>query len=262
MGSRSLGLSRDDLSIILADTQSFFSSRAAAVFDREIRTFHGKHVASGPRLHIDIPRIERFAYRYCGAVSTAAAHLAERLAQSMASRQRLNRRQVQVIKQEVAEFIAQKASPGAARDISTLVFGYRTTNGKEIEQTLSRFFAKYVNRGDLTKAADDRLRLALALHGEARSKRTRKAGREALQPKGLRNLPQKKHDHLRFMETANLTERQWDCYSLKFEYWIPITEIARRLGLHHSTVQEHIAQARKRIDNAWGRKAPSGRKRP
>lgn len=76
--------------------------------------------------------------------------------------------------------------------------------------------------------------------------------RKAKDLKGFDGLPDKKpHDHSEFIYPAKLTPRQRDCYSLRFEYDLGPTEIARRLGLtHHSTVQYHIARANAKIDGA------------
>jgi RNA polymerase sigma factor (sigma-70 family) len=49
---------------------------------------------------------------------------------------------------------------------------------------------------------------------------------------------------------GGLTDRQHQCASLKFEYELSESEIARRLGIHRSTVQEHLEAARKRLDAA------------
>jgi DNA-binding CsgD family transcriptional regulator len=60
-------------------------------------------------------------------------------------------------------------------------------------------------------------------------------------------LPEKKEDFSRYMDGANLTDRQRDCFSLKFEYGLTFTAVAERLGIHRTTVEEHIAAAKRRI---------------
>ena len=73
-------------------------------------------------------------------------------------------------------------------------------------------------------------------------------------PKGYDGLPQKKTDLSKYIDGARLTERQRDCFSLKYEYRLPEPQIAMRLGLkHHSTVQEHIALAKAKVDMARNR---------
>ncbi len=80
----------------------------------------------------------------------------------------------------------------------------------------------------------------------------RVANAKASQPRGLSKLPQKRVDLSNYLDPANLTERQRECISLSLEHSLPQSEIARRLGLHHSTVQEHIRAAARAIDRARG----------
>lgn len=67
-------------------------------------------------------------------------------------------------------------------------------------------------------------------------------------PKSLDGLGQKRTDLSRYLEAADLTERQWECASMKYEYSLSIVEIARRLGIHRSTVQESLHAANKRLE--------------
>jgi DNA-directed RNA polymerase specialized sigma24 family protein len=48
----------------------------------------------------------------------------------------------------------------------------------------------------------------------------------------------------------NLTEKQQQAFSLKFEYELGLAEIALRMGLDRKTVYEHIEAAKRRIDQA------------
>ena len=84
-------------------------------------------------------------------------------------------------------------------------------------------------------------------------KRTEEVGArpEREHPKGYDRLTQKVNDLSKYIDGAKLTERQRDCFSLKYEYVLPEPQIAMRLGLkHHSTVQEHIALAKAKVDRA------------
>jgi len=47
---------------------------------------------------------------------------------------------------------------------------------------------------------------------------------------------------------SGLTEAQRECFSLRFEYGLKVTEIAERLGKHYSTVQQHISAAEIKIE--------------
>jgi DNA-binding CsgD family transcriptional regulator len=60
-------------------------------------------------------------------------------------------------------------------------------------------------------------------------------------------LPPKKHDLSRYLEVANLTPKQHECASLKWEYEFTVTEIARRQHITRKTVDEHLAAAQKRM---------------
>jgi DNA-binding CsgD family transcriptional regulator len=63
-------------------------------------------------------------------------------------------------------------------------------------------------------------------------------------------LPAKRTDLSRYMDQAQLTDRQCECFSLKFEYQLPVIAIAERLHIHRKTVDEHIEAANRRIELA------------
>ncbi len=52
---------------------------------------------------------------------------------------------------------------------------------------------------------------------------------------------------LRILEQADLTPTQLEVLKLKYEYGLSVTEIARYLGLHHSTVAERLNRAEKKL---------------
>ena len=60
-------------------------------------------------------------------------------------------------------------------------------------------------------------------------------------------LPAKQIDLSRYMDQAQLTDRQRECLSLKVEYGLPVIAIAERLHIHRKTVDEHIEAANRRI---------------
>lgn len=80
---------------------------------------------------------------------------------------------------------------------------------------------------------------------------------EASAEPDLTDLPPKKQDLERYFD--GLTEIQKQCVSLAWEYGLRVTEIARRMGRHHSTVQEALDAAKKRIEIAQS--VEKGRKR-
>ena len=47
------------------------------------------------------------------------------------------------------------------------------------------------------------------------------------------------------MLAAQLTNKQYDCYSLANEYQRPMTEVEQRMGITRKTIHEHIAAAEK-----------------
>lgn len=65
-------------------------------------------------------------------------------------------------------------------------------------------------------------------------------------------LGKKKHDLSSYLESSKLTDRQRDCLSMKWEYELRVSEIARRLGIHRSTVEEHIKAGTDALDNERG----------
>jgi DNA-binding CsgD family transcriptional regulator len=54
-------------------------------------------------------------------------------------------------------------------------------------------------------------------------------------------------DLSRYLDAAGLTGRQLECYSLKTEYGLTVTEIARRIKISRKTVDQHIASAQKKM---------------
>jgi DNA-binding CsgD family transcriptional regulator len=62
-------------------------------------------------------------------------------------------------------------------------------------------------------------------------------------------LPAKRSDWSRYFDAANLTKNQREVASLKLEYEMTVAQIARQLKLHRSTVDEHLATAKKKIEH-------------
>jgi DNA-binding CsgD family transcriptional regulator len=60
----------------------------------------------------------------------------------------------------------------------------------------------------------------------------------------------KKNDLSRYLDSANLTDRQYQCMSLKFEYGLPVSEIATELKLHRKTVDQHITSAQAKMQSS------------
>jgi DNA-binding CsgD family transcriptional regulator len=60
----------------------------------------------------------------------------------------------------------------------------------------------------------------------------------------------KKLDLSRYFTAANLTDKQYECYSLKFEYGLTVSAIARELNRNRKTIDQHIASAQIKMRSA------------
>jgi DNA-binding CsgD family transcriptional regulator len=57
----------------------------------------------------------------------------------------------------------------------------------------------------------------------------------------------KKHDLSRYFDSAKLTERQYQCASLRWEYELSVSAIARELHLSRKTVDQHLSAVQKKM---------------
>jgi len=73
------------------------------------------------------------------------------------------------------------------------------------------------------------------------------------QPKGFEGLGQKRTDFSMYIAGARLTDKQRDCFSMKYEYGLGVAEIARRLEKHHSSVQYHLEAAKRKMNHSQAR---------
>jgi len=62
----------------------------------------------------------------------------------------------------------------------------------------------------------------------------------------------KRKDYSRFFIDAKLTDRQREVASLRWESGLPVLAIAKRLGTHKSTIEEHLALAQRKLGFAFG----------
>jgi hypothetical protein len=73
-------------------------------------------------------------------------------------------------------------------------------------------------------------------------------------------LGTKTNDHSGFYAAAGLTTKQHAAYSLRLEFELPLTQVARRMGIDRKTAQGHIDAAKAKIDqNYQNRRDPSAR---
>jgi len=66
---------------------------------------------------------------------------------------------------------------------------------------------------------------------------------------GTCELP-KKQDISRYLDIASLTDKQYQCASLKWEYSLSVSEIARQLHISRKTVGQHIEYAQRKMRSA------------
>ena len=102
-------------------------------------------------------------------------------------------------------------------------------------------------------------REAVSLTTEARSeirkliletlRETGPAGKSMVKEKPLR----KKLDLSAYLTGTRLTERQHECLSLRLEYGLSVNAIARRLGIHRKTVQEHLDRGQENVNHSRNR---------
>jgi predicted DNA-binding protein (UPF0251 family) len=72
-------------------------------------------------------------------------------------------------------------------------------------------------------------------------------------PESSASIPPKHSDMSQYFEPARLTPRQKDILSLRLEHGMNPHQIAKHLGLHHSTIQEHLRAGTARIQQAMER---------
>jgi DNA-binding CsgD family transcriptional regulator len=60
----------------------------------------------------------------------------------------------------------------------------------------------------------------------------------------------KKQDLSRYLDTAGLTDKQYQCASLRWEYGLSVSAIARELKLSRMTIDQHIKTAQKKFNTS------------
>jgi RNA polymerase sigma factor (sigma-70 family) len=87
---------------------------------------------------------------------------------------------------------------------------------------------------------------------EARVKLATQGAQHPVVPKlkspAKQKLGAKQQNLSNYIDGARLTEKQQECFSLRMEYGLPIAEVARHLGITRKTVDEHIAAAKKKLE--------------
>jgi DNA-binding CsgD family transcriptional regulator len=102
----------------------------------------------------------------------------------------------------------------------------------------------------IEQAADYMRQLAWMIKSNRGEMARSKGSRSNLYGKGLDGLGNKKTELSGWYADNIFTPRQRDCFSLRYEYGLPLDEIAARLKIRGQTVEEHIEAANRKIRNA------------
>jgi len=95
---------------------------------------------------------------------------------------------------------------------------------------------------------------AVGALGQPKIAPQRAASKEAKSNAPVELLANRK-DYSRFFIDAKLTDKQRLVASLRWEHGLSVLAIAKRLRLHKSTIEEHLALAQRKLDFAFGVKA-------
>jgi DNA-directed RNA polymerase specialized sigma24 family protein len=184
-------------------------------------------------------------------VRRAGRLFADELSQAVGRRQWLGRKQRHWIKAKVKGFIREKTSPkhaSALLDYTTSSY-FEVANLQEAKEILAQALSELAASGLLTQSVEEQLSHAEALYGKVGELKSSGAS----ESKGFEKLGRKRTDFSKFFDAAKLTKRQRECASLRWEYGRGVTEIAQRLDVHHSTVQEHLRLAELKLGKAKGK---------
>jgi DNA-binding CsgD family transcriptional regulator len=245
-------ISKERLGVIRADAERFFGSEAMNLArdyrekwknraSKVVGWRKGRRGQPGTRTAMDYDELFTFAAKYRSTVSSATARLAGHLDKAMVARRSSERARSWIIA-AIEEYAREKLH----RENVEHYFAYALameeagTGVPRFEDALSVVQSFHGRLPLPTYQARNALGLSAALESEKQKSRKRF-------PKGFEKLPSKCENLRRYFENANLTERQEQCASLRLEYGRPIADIARRLGLHRTTVQEYLARAEEKI---------------
>jgi len=190
--------------------------------------------------------LKKLAARYGELVREAAGKLTTELCEALTARERLTEGRLHQIRLAFKEYIRELTSAASAKILlnTTVVQYYTVAECRQAEQRLTRFMRPAGFRRLLEKNAEEELDYAKAKFYVKGKARQGKSDTRALPPKG--------GAYSNLFDAAKLTDRQREVLSLKYEYGLSVSEIARRLGLHRKTVDEHIARAIFKLKSAKG----------
>jgi DNA-binding CsgD family transcriptional regulator len=194
-------------------------------------------------LELSVDDLKKLAARYGTVVRQAAGKLMTELCDAAAHRDRLTEQHLSQIRNAVRLYIKDTTSAESAKGLlaSAVVRYFTVPRLNQTERVLAKLMSRAGFRKLLAKDVEEELAYLRAKFGiKCRAVRGRRVISEPLPPK-QQNLS-------RYLDAVKLTDRQRDILSLRYEYGRSIEYIARRLGLHRKTVDEHHQRGLARLE--------------
>lgn len=187
------------------------------------------------------PYVTRLSARYIRCVQEATSAFADELSLAIGNRFGIGN----VQKTQIIDKCRVYANRRLSSSVACEFFGNILTN---IERRISnREEAVAVLVRNIVQAANNPIVLSDAVTATERARTV--FGPARISTTAVK-LPPKVDDYSHHFNSANLTERQEQIASLRYERRMKVSEIARYLGVHRKTVQESLAVSKLRIDHA------------
>ncbi len=285
---RRVGFDREDEAeshrrIFVSEAQRSFerllSSHTNALIDRLL---HSQDQSPRRQLRLEPESVRVLAVQYCAAIRQVVGSLTRNLAEAAGVRQSFTEKRARWIRRTVDRFIVNKTSLQATSDFFTneIESKFSLQNSRQARKIFRVSVAKCAKTrppitGTSKEAKNDRRKIqrALELYSIGRARSVQRLRHLFLQAQSLRTpieeelayaeakygpkshlpplkIPPKKLSLRRHLANANLTARQLECLSLRFERGLRQSAIARVLGIHHSVVQEHLKQGIAKLEQA------------
>jgi DNA-binding CsgD family transcriptional regulator len=234
------GFSRKDLSLILRKVHKAVSGRFHMLVKKTIKELRPKQ-QEGP-LKLSEYDLKKLAARHGTIVQVAAGKLVTQLCDAASERETLAERRLNQIGEAVRIYIEQLTSAKSAEDLlaTAVVQFFTVARVKKAEGRLTKLMGRSRFRKLLAKEAEEELAYVRAKFG---IKRGAVRGQAVTRVR----LPPRQHDMSQYIDSAKLTKRQREILSLRYEYGLSFAHIARRLGLHRKTVDEHFQRGNMKL---------------
>ncbi len=234
------GITQRDLQLILRKIRSGLDEPWLAEVKRTVDELYPKQTDRG--IEVSNPDIRKLAYRYSCILRKAAARLTSELHEAFLSRGLPSEKCVDYSRIAFRSYLQENTSTSAADDVfrEGISKYFTVLNERQARRQLARALRGSKLRKLLAKHSEEELEYIRAKVG-TEPKERRSVGKKLV-------LPAKKRDFSNWIDNTSLTNKQRAVFSMRFEYEIPVAEIARRLGLHRKTIYEHLAVANKKID--------------